>query len=299
MRQKLLGLAATFGVAAATAAGQAPLEDKFFDANGVKIRYVEAGRGDPVILIHGFTSSVDANWRASGMLDALAKDFHVVALDCRGHGKSDKPHDAAAYGVQMVEDIARLMDHLGIRKAHLVGYSMGGAITAKFLALHPDRVISAVLGGSSPRIGWTAENERESEELATSLEQGRGLRPLALRLAPPNEPKPTDAAIERQSRTLMGRNDPLALAAVQRGNKEQVVTPAQVRAFTMPLLAVVGSADPLKRGVDAFKALLPSLTVVVVEGATHGGARGTPARPEFQAAVHDFLVAHRAGTEQR
>ncbi|MBI3491639.1 MAG: hypothetical protein HY047_07665 [Acidobacteria bacterium] len=67
---------------------------------------------------------------------------------------------------------------------------------------------------------------------------------------------------------------------------------AQVRALRMPLLAVVGSADPLKVGVDAFKTVMPSLNVVVIVGATHSGARGAPARPEFAAAVHDFLAAH-------
>ncbi|MBI3491642.1 MAG: alpha/beta hydrolase [Acidobacteria bacterium] len=167
-------------------------------------------------------------------------------------------------------------------------------MTGKFIARHSDRVISAVFGGSSPRMGWTAQNERDSEELASSLEQGQGMRPLILRLAPPNEPKPSDEAIEQQSRAIIGRNDPIALAYVQRGNKEQVVTVAQVRALKMPLLAVVGSADPLKVGVDAFKTVMPSLNVVVIDGATHSGARGAPARPEFAAAVHDFLTAHPA-----
>src|SRR5262245_27971352 len=173
---------------------QTPPADHFFDAAGVKIRYVEAGGGDTVVLVHGFSSSLDASWRQTGVFDALVKDFHVVALDCRGHGQSDKPHDASSYGMQMIEDITRLLDHLHIAKAHIVGYSMGGGITGKFIVAHPDRVLTAVFGGSSPRIGWTEENERDSNELADSLEQGKGMRPLILRLAPPNEPKPSDEA---------------------------------------------------------------------------------------------------------
>ena len=94
---------------------QSALEDKFFDSKGVTIRYVDVGRGEPVVLVHGFSSSVEGNWGAPGVIAALEKDFRVVALDCRGHGKSDKPHDAAAYGNEMVEDVARLLDHLGIR----------------------------------------------------------------------------------------------------------------------------------------------------------------------------------------
>ncbi|MBI3403745.1 MAG: alpha/beta hydrolase [Acidobacteria bacterium] len=294
MRRRLFVLAACFGLLASVATVQTALDDKFFDSNGVKIRYVDVGQGEPVVvLIHGFSSSIEGNWGAPGVIAALEHDFRVVALDCRGHGKSDKPHDASAYGYEMVEDVARLMDHISIRRAHIVGYSMGGAITGKFIVAHPDRVITAVFGGSSPRLGWTVQNERDSEELATSLEQGHGMRPLILRLLPPGEPKPADDVIDRQSQASVGRNDPLALAAAQRGGKQQVVTLGEVRALKMPLLAVIGSADPIKVGVDAFKKLRPDLNVVVIDGATHSGARGAPARPEFRTAVHDFIAAHK------
>jgi pimeloyl-ACP methyl ester carboxylesterase len=295
-RSFLLVIGLVVGFALTGQAQTAP-QDKFFTSNGVKIRYVDAGRGEPVVLIHGFSSNLDANWGSQGIIDKLSKDFRVIALDCRGHGKSDKPHDAASYGIQMIEDVAHLLDHLAIGKAHIVGYSMGGAITGKFITMHPDRVISAVFGGSAPRMGWSAENERGSEELASSLESGQGMRPLILRLAPPNEPKPSEEAIAQQSRAALGRNDALALAAVQRGNKDQVVTLAEVKALRMPLLAVVGSADPVKSGVDAFKQTKPELSVVVIDGATHSGARGAPARPEFFSAVHDFLVAHRSTSD--
>jgi len=278
--------------------GQTPAEDRFFDSTGVRIRYVDVGRGEPVVLIHGFSSSLDANWGQTRVIDALAKDFRVVAFDVRGHGKSDKPHDPASYGLAIVEDVTRLLDRLGIAKAHIVGYSMGGAITGKFITTHPDRAITAVFGGSSPRLGTTAQVERDANDLADSLEQGHGMRPLILRLAPPNEPKPSDEAIEQQSRAILGRNDPLALAAVQRSNKDQTVTLAEVRALKMPLLAVIGSADPIKAGVEAFKRVKPELQVVVIEGATHSGARGAPSRPEFAAAVHDFLAAHRSATDR-
>jgi pimeloyl-ACP methyl ester carboxylesterase len=278
---------------ASRALAQATPADQYFDANGVRIRYVEAGRGEPVVLVHGFSSSLDANWAQTRVIETLAKDFHVVAFDCRGHGKSDKPHDAASYGNNMVEDVARLLDHLHIAKAHIVGYSMGGAITGKFITTHQDRVITASFGGSAPRLGWTAQNERDAEELAASLEQGKGMRPLILRLAPPNEPKPSEDVIAQQSRAIVGRNDPLALAAVQRGGREQKVTLEELHAVHVPLLAVVGSADPIGAGVRAFKVVMPALQVVVIDGATHSGVRGAPGRPEFVAAVHDFVAAHR------
>jgi len=278
-------------------AQQAPA-DKFFDSQGVKIRYIEAGLGDPVVLIHGFSSGADASWRQTGVFDKLARDFRVIALDCRGHGQSDKPHDPASYGLAMVEDVARLLDHLQIRRAHIVGYSMGGAITGAFVVKHPDRVLTAVFGGSTPRMAWTAENERDTNELAESLEQGNGMRPLALRLWPVDEPKPSDEVLNQRARASLGRNDALALAAVQRGNKAQVVTPANVRALTIPMLAVIGGVDPIKEGVDAFSKLKPELKVVVIEGASHGGARAAPSRPEFAAAIRDFLIAHRSAATQ-
>lgn len=168
-------LAALIWVAVLTRFGHAQTkpEDKHFDSKGVKIHYVEAGRGEPVVLIHGFDNSIDTEWLSTGIFDALSKDFRVIALDCRGHGKSDKPHDPKQYGSLMVEDVANLLDHLNIGKAHIVGYSMGGNITAKFLTMYQDRVLTATLGGSSGRRGWTAQNQRDVDELATSLEHHR------------------------------------------------------------------------------------------------------------------------------
>jgi len=296
VRRTLVALFVSAAVVAALIPGRAQTarQDKFFDSQGVKIRYVDVGHGEPVVLIHGFSSDLDQNWGNLGTIDRLAADFRVVAFDVRGHGKSDKPHDVASYGVVVVEDVTRLLDQLNLPKAHIVGYSMGGAITGKFVALHPDRTISATFGGSAPRMGWTAQNEKDSEELATSLETGHGIRPLILRLSPPGEPPPSEETIAARSRATLGRNDALALAAVQRGNKAQVVTLADVNGWKMPLLAIIGSADPIKAGVDAFKRVKPELKVVVLEGATHSGERGAPARPEFRDALHDFLTLHRA-----
>ena len=102
------------------------LEDKTFDSRGVKIHYIIEGQGEPVILVHGFTASIPVQWGLPGIISKLAKQYQVIALDNRGHGNSDKPHDPDSYGKQMPEDVLRLMDHLKIKKAHVVGYSMGG-----------------------------------------------------------------------------------------------------------------------------------------------------------------------------
>jgi pimeloyl-ACP methyl ester carboxylesterase len=121
-----------------------------FISNGVPIQYSIEGKGDPVVLIHGLFASARINWRISGIIKALAKDYQVIAMDVRGHGGSGKPKEDEAYGVEMMEDVVRLLDHLNIQKAHVVGYSMGGMITMKLLTRHPDRARSAILGG----MGW-------------------------------------------------------------------------------------------------------------------------------------------------
>src|SRR5438477_11822838 len=108
--------------------------DQYFDSNGVRIRYVVAGAGEPVVLIHGW--SADAGmWQP--LMDDLSRDHQVIALNCRGHGKSGKPHNPARYGMEMTGDVTRLLDHLGIKRAHIAGYSMGGSIVIKLLSEHP------------------------------------------------------------------------------------------------------------------------------------------------------------------
>jgi pimeloyl-ACP methyl ester carboxylesterase len=134
----------------ALATGAAALRADDFLSNGVKIHYEIAGQGEPVILIHGLASSARINWDMPGVTARLAKNFQVITLDNRGHGQSDKPEGEDQYGLEMVEDVVRLMDHLHIQKARLVGYSLGGMIAMKLLTLHPDRVKSVVLGG----MGW-------------------------------------------------------------------------------------------------------------------------------------------------
>lgn len=268
---------------------QPPLEDKFFDSDGVRIRYVESGQGEPVVLVHGFTVDLDTDWREPGVIAALARDFRVIAMDARGHGKSAKPHDPASYGLAMAEDVGRLLDHLKIEQAHIVGYSMGGLIIGKFAILYPQRVKTVTFGGSSPRL-WSEALEQRNTELADALEQGEGLRPLIIALAPPNSPF-TEQEIEELNRRQLARNDALALAAHVRSIRQQTVTPDEIRAMKVPMLAIVGSEDPAaKAGVDDFKKLNPSVKTVVIPGAPHIGAQS---RPEFLTAVREFLTAHR------
>lgn len=263
-------------------------EDFFFDSAGVKIHYIVEGRGEPVLVIHGFGGNAQG---MAGLVKELSGNFQVIALDNRGHGKSDKPHDTAAYGMQMAEDSIRLLDHLKIQKAHVVGYSMGGRIAATIVSYYPGRLRTAVLGG----FGWQPPDDVSraayQKELAESLEQGKGIGPLAIRLNPVGAPPPTPEQISIANKMFFSSgNDPLALAAVIR-NSVPSPTEAQLRANKVPVLALVGELDPMKSGVDRFNGLMANLKIVVIPKANHLTAVGDP---EFIKSLKAFLVEHSA-----
>jgi pimeloyl-ACP methyl ester carboxylesterase len=269
-------------------------EDHFFESNGVKIRYTVTGEGDPVLLIHGFTANIETQWALPGVIKALAADYQVIAIDNRGHGKSDKPHDAKKYGTEMVADAVRLLDHLKIKKAHVVGYSMGAIITKKLLFTHPDRLLSATLGGS----GGLREGVEPTffNQLADSLEQGRGMGPLIEALTPPGRPKPTAEQIQAINTMLTLMNDTKALAAVLRGFKELGVADDKLKSNRVPTLALIGADDPLKPGVDALNGKLTNFETVVIKDTDHMTAF---ARPEFSESLRAFLAKQSAPTNEK
>ena len=174
-------------------------QDQFFDSNGVRIHYVDQGSGPPVVLLHGFSGNLDASWVETGVLPKLATDYRVIALDYRGHGQSDKPHDPKSYGIQLSQDVVQLLDHLHIARAHIVGHSMGAGITAQLLTTNPNRFLTATLSGSAGRQTWTTQDAAAAELEAVEFEQGIPFRSVILRTAPTNQPKPTEEQIQAQS----------------------------------------------------------------------------------------------------
>ena len=120
------------------ATAQARPDVHVFDSRGVPIRYLDMGSGEPVLLIHGFGGRLEL-WEATGIIAGLtAAGFRIVAYDARGHGGSGKPYDPQQYGQEDVEDAIRLLDHLSIRRAHVVRYSRGSHISSKLKAQHPN-----------------------------------------------------------------------------------------------------------------------------------------------------------------
>lgn len=268
--------------------GAVRADEGSFDSNGVKIQYTVQGEGEPVLLIHGFAVNKELQWGLPGIIKELAKTHHVIAYDNRGHGRSGKPTDPKKYGMEMVEDAVRLLDHLKIKKAHVVGYSMGAIITGKLVATHPERLLSATLGGAGVYREGT-EPPPFIKELVESLESGKGMGPLIVALTPPGRPKPPQAAIEQINRMLVGDKGKV-LAAVIRGWKELAVSDEQLKANKVPVLALMGENDPIKKNIDDIKDRMANLQVVVIGGTDHLTAFTSP---KFLKLLNKFLDEHR------
>ena len=284
MRLLLLALLSVLTCSAAA-------QDRFFDAGGVRIRYVERGAGAPVVLVHGFTANIERAWIETGIVENLERDYRVIALDLRGHGKSGKPHATAAYD-ELALDVIRLMDHLGVSRAHAVGYSLGGIILAKLLTTHPERFASAVLGGAAYRRSQTAAADRAADAAASEIEAGI-YRALVVSTAPTDEPPPDEAIILARSREISQGSDLRAHAALMRARRALVVTDAEIARLRVPSLAVVGEVDPALPRVHAMRKRWPGLEVEVVPEATHPTvhARGLPRNPQFAAAIRRHIAA--------
>ena len=280
-------------VAVALPAAAASAQDRYFDTAGVRIRYVEQGVGEPVVLLHGMGGTLET-WTTTGIFHKLAKDHRVVAFDLRGHGRSSRPHDPAQYGREMGLDVVRLLDHLGIARVHVVGYSLGGMITSQVLTLHPERFATATLIAGGGRFDWTPDAARNAETVAGEMERDCVSRSLVIALAPADAPKPTDEGIKALSAECLADSlrDRFAMAALTRSRQDQVIAPAAVAAVKVPTLAVVGSEDGFRKNLDSLVTIRPSVKLVVLQGATHAGPRGVLTRPELVEILREFLAAH-------
>jgi pimeloyl-ACP methyl ester carboxylesterase len=135
---------------------------EYFRADGLRIAYDDLGGGEPIVLLHGFTADRRLNWRLTGWYDTLlAAGYRVIAADARGHGQSDRPADIAAYRPEGIAgDTLRLLDHLGIGRANLLGYSMGARNAAWLLSRHPQRFHAVVIGGQGLNLLATRDARR-------------------------------------------------------------------------------------------------------------------------------------------
>jgi len=269
-----------------------------FDSNGVKIRYVIEGKGESVVLIHGWMadSSMWGRDRSGNtkLNTAGTEGFQLIALDCRGHGQSDKPHDPKQYGAEMAADVVRLLDHLKIEKAHLVGYSSGAFIAGKVAATHPKRVLSVVYAGQAPLVaGLKSSGSSEVDIFAKAVDKGGELGSYIIAVTPPGKPKPTEALANAMARFMFGGKDVKAFAAAGRSFKDLEVTPKQLRKCKAPVLFIHGGneSDYVKDRVAAVRKLLGRGELKIVAGGDHST---TLIKPEFGSAVLEFLRSVKA-----
>jgi len=243
-----------------------------FQHGSVDIAFLDEGRGEPIILVHGFASTSEVNWVHPGWVATLtAAGRRVIALDNRGHGRSSKLYDPAAYHTdEMAGDVAALMDQLGLEQADVMGYSMGARICAFLAAGQPRRVRSLVMGG-----------------LGLHLVEGIGLpESIADALEAPSLDDVTDTQ-GRTFRTFAERtgSDLKALAACIRGSR-QMLTRQDVAALRLPVLIAVGTEDRVAGSAQALATLIPDAQALDIPGRDHMLAVGDRV---FKDGVLDFL----------
>lgn len=253
--------------------------------DGIRLHCTDQGSGEPVILLHGYAMTSDITWRESGALDRLASQFRVITLDMRGHGLSDKPYTPGSYGVEMARDVTRLMDCLGIDRAHVVGNSLGALVAIKTAALFPERVLSLAACG----MGWAryvGEKREVIDALAQSLEDGGGLSPLVRFLRPADDP-PGWMELSAIDTVVGYFNDEQALLEMTRQMPELEVSEADLRGMKMPVLNVVAARDPLLPDVEEMASLVPGACMVVIDGADHFTLTGAE---DMHEALANFLA---------
>ena len=247
-----------------------------FSREGVELAYIDVpahnGDGPPVLLIHGFASNHSVNWIGPQWVRSLTHaGYRVIALDNRGHGQSEKLYEPEAYSTYvMAEDARGLLDHLGIERAAVIGYSMGARITAFLARAHQDRVTAIEMGG-----------------LGYRLVDGVG---LPLGIADALEAPSLDDVTEPMGRMFRAfaeqtKSDRRALAACIRGSR-QTMPIEQVRSIQTPALIAVGTTDPIAGEAERLAALMPDAEAFAIEGRDHNLAVGDKTH---RAAAIEFL----------
>ncbi len=229
--------------------------------DGLSIAYELVGQGEPVLLVHGFASSRAQNWRATGWYDALtAAGRTVIAMDCRGHGQSDKPTDPALYDYMlMAGDVLTVLDAAGAGPADIIGYSMGGHLGLITLMEHPGILRRLVVGGVGETYLHGAFRSRFA--IADAL-----LEPDASRITDP---------VQKSFRAFADQpgKDRNALAACMRGERK-VYSAAELALSTRPSLIVCGENDMISGPPGPLAAALHDGRAVTIPGRDHMSAVG-------------------------
>jgi len=244
-----------------------------FDSDGVRLHYEVEGPEDgaTLIAVHGFASDYRLNWVGSRWQETLTNaGFRVIGVDCRGHGHSDKPHDEAAYAMDVLAcDIVRLLDHIEVDSAAYLGYSMGSRIGLEVVLSYPERVRRAVFGGLG-----SAGAIAHADDIAHAFLIGE----------PTDDPTAQTFYKFASARPI---NDLQALAACIKGMKPDA-NPERLATIRTPILVVVGDHDDIARDAPELIELIPTARLMTIAGRDHMTA--VTAR-EFKQAALEFLTA--------
>ncbi len=257
----------------------------FADSDGHEIYYEVHGEGDPLLLVHGWSGNIETNWKETGWIEALVEQRQVIALDLRGHGASDKPHDQSAYSYgTMGGDVIAVMDELGIDRADLVGYSLGAFSGVHLIGHESDRFSSAVLMGIGDETPATIASAPVIAD--------------ALRAGDPSEITDPEGQFNRALVSVDPRNDleALAAAALQmwpEGFPTELGGPG-LADVSMPVLIMNGANDlPYADTDQDLAALIPGAALVEIPDADHYSVL---ADARFKDEAVAFLAANSAGS---
>ncbi len=240
--------------------------------DGVRIAYDVTGEGKPIVLIHGFASSREQNWRSTGWIDRLAGEgFRVVSFDCRGHGKSEKPHQPEAYGEHMVDDILAVMDAAAAPAADVMGYSMGAMLAIRLLMQYPERVRRAVVAGQG----------------ATYFHEAQSWRNMIAEALLADDIDAIGDRVARRFRIFGSQRgkDPVALAACIRSPRYMYTTD-DLKTARRPVLVVCGEKDDITGQPGPLAEAFADGRAVMLPGKDHMTAVGDPG---YKFAVLQFL----------
>ena len=266
--------------------------------DGLRLHVERAGHGPPVMLLHGFTGATET-WEP--LAAALRDRFTTIAVDLPGHGSSGAPADPARYRLDRVaDDLARVLDVLGISAAIVLGYSMGGRTALRFALRHPERVTALVLESTSPGIEDPRERDARllaDRALADDIERD-GIEAFVdrwERLPLWDTQMALSPAVQEALRAQRLRNDPRGLANSLRGASAGADVPLAAGDLApVPVLLIAGALDGKYVALaHRMAALLAHARLVVVPGAGHAVHLEQPAA--FGEAVSAFLAGAATG----
>jgi len=232
--------------------------------DGLRIAYEIVGQGEPVLLVHGFASSRVQNWRATNWYKTLTDaGFQVMAMDCRGHGESDKPHDPAYYSYDLMSaDILAVLNAAGIADSHLIGYSMGAYLGIQLLMERPEVIRKLVIAG----VGENYFHQREAIRF--------GISNALLAPDPAHITDPTQKMF-RAFASQPGK-DIAALAACMRGGR-RYFSRDELSGATRPALVICGENDDVSGPPEPLADAITGAIAVTVAGRDHMSAVGDKA----------------------